>query len=205
MSAGELEHFLRSREELSDGARLLESIRAEFPAATTDEVASALATVARGEPCAAGPAAAAALCELAGLGDPLATADAIYNKSGEDPTEPQWFLWIAGYSYNWICNAGLSAVYFDFGDRQFADRIRVYEAIGAAEAVAVLRDADAAFGPDGPPATLEERQALLSDSLSARLAELGPRFWGLEHEIFTRAYLYALAHPRDFRAGGQMG
>lgn len=142
--------------------------------------------------------AAAALCRLAGLGDPLNTANKLYNESDRPVTEPQWFAWIAGYSYNWICNSGLRACYFDFDDRQFADRIRVYEAMGASTAAQVLREADWAFGAAGPAPTGAGRAAAISDELYQRLDALDQRFFACGHEIFTRAFLYALEHPSDF-------
>jgi hypothetical protein len=51
---------------------------------------------------------------LTGLGDPLATAYRLFNETKGALTEPQWFAWIAGYSYNWVCSSGLSACYFGF-------------------------------------------------------------------------------------------
>lgn len=155
--------------------------------------------VARGPKTRASANAAAALCQLAGLGDPLDTAYRLFHTPGRTLTEPQWFCWIAGYSCNWVCNAGLSACYFDFGDRQFADRIRVYDTIGATTAAQVLREADQALGTTGPAPTLAGRQAAISDELEQRLRELSPRFWACDHEIFTCAFLFALEHPADFR------
>lgn len=142
--------------------------------------------------------AAAALCQLAGLGDPLNTANKLFNESDRELTEPQWFAWIAGYSYNWISHTGLQACYFDFDERQFADRIRVYEAMGASTAAQVLREADRAFGDSGPAPTVEGRVDARSDELHQRLDALGSRFAACGEEIFTRAFLYALEHPSDF-------
>lgn len=182
-----------------DGAEMLAAVRATYPDCTDGELRDVLDAVARGRPSPASACAAAALCRLAGLGDPLATAFELFHAKGRPLTEPQWFAWIAGYSYNWICNGGLDACYFGFGDQQFADRLRVYEAIGAKTAVEILRAADAAFGAGGPAATLSGRQAAISDALDQRLRELSPRFWACGDEIFTCVLLYALQHPGDFR------
>ncbi len=182
-----------------DGAALLVALAEQFPAASDSERRSALERIARGPCSPASTRAAQALCRLAGLGEPHETAYRLYNKSEGAPTEPQWFLWNAGYSYNWICNSGLSACYFEFDDRHFADRIRVYEAIGAHAAAQVLREADLAFGPNGPAASLEGRQAKISAALDATLDGLSRRFWKCGDEINTRSYLYALEHPDDFR------
>lgn len=181
-----------------DGAELLAAVRQACPEASNDELRAACDTVARGRPSRAAANAAAALCQLAGLGDPLNTANKLFNESDRQLTEPQWFAWIAGYSYNWICNSGLQACYFDFDDRQFADRIRVYEAMGASTAAQVMREADRAFGDSGPAPTGEGRVDAISDELNARLDALGSRFFACGDEIFTRAFLYALEHPSDF-------
>ena len=181
------------------GTELLAAVRAAFPDCAHSDVLAALDSVARGRPTGASACAAAALCQLAGLGDPLDTAYELFNASERTLTEPQWFAWIAGYSYNWVCNSGLSACYFGFCDRQFADRVRVYEAIGAKTAAQVIREADQAFGAAGPAPTLAGRQAAISDVLDQRLEELGPRFWACDHEIFTCVYLFALDHPADFQ------
>lgn len=180
------------------GAELLADVRGACPDCADSDLAAALDLVARGRPTSASACAAAALCQLAGLGDPLDTAYRLFNASDRTLTEPQWFAWIAGNSYNWVCNAGLSACYFDFGDRQFADRVRVYEAIGAKAAAQVMREADQAFGEAGPAPTLAGRQAAISDELDQRLKELSPRFWACDHEIFTCVFLYALEHAADF-------
>lgn len=182
-----------------DGAELLAAVRVACPDCTDSDLRAALGSVARGRPTPASSCAAAALCQLAGLGDPLDTAYKLFNAADRTLTEAQWFAWIAGYSYNWVCNAGLSACYFDFGDKQFADRLRVYEAMGARTAAQVLREADQAFGAAGPAPTLARRQAEISDDLYKRLEELSPRFWACGDEIFTCAFLYALEHPADFR------
>ena len=121
------------------------------------------------------------------------------SRGGRPLTEPQWFAWIAGYSYNWICNSGLPACYFEFGDQQYADRIRVYDTIGAKAAAAVLRDADQAFGEAGPPPIAVERGAAWSAELHRRLEALGPRFSACKYEIFTCIFLYSLDHPGDFK------
>jgi hypothetical protein len=183
-----------------NGAELLAAVRGACPGCPDQDLRAALDAVARGPLTAASACAAAALCQVAGLGDPLDLAYKLFNEGGRTLTEPQWFAWIAGYSYNWVCNAGLSACYFDFDDRQFADRIRVYDAIGAKTAAQVLRDADQAFGDAGPAPTLAGRQAAISDELDQRLKELSPRFWACDDEIFTCIFLYALKHPADFQS-----
>jgi len=182
-----------------NGAELLVAVRGACPKCPDQDLRAALDAVARGPLTDASACAAAALCQLAGLGDPLNTAYQLFNEGDHALTEPQWFAWIAGYSYNWVCNAGLSACYFSFGDKQFADRIRVYETIGSKTAAQVMRDADQAFGAGGPSPTLAGRQAAISDRLDQRLKELSPRFWACDKEIFTRVFLYALEHPEDFR------
>lgn len=180
------------------GAELLQTIRAAH-VSTNDEIRAALDAVARGRASRASACAAAALCELEGLGDPLETASIIRNETDDELTQPQWFLWIAGYTYNWICNAGLAACYTDFDDEHYADRIRVYDAIGAVHAAQILREADRTFGPQGPPASSSARAQALTDTLRQDLRDLSPRFVACDDEIFTRAFLYALEHPRDFR------
>jgi hypothetical protein len=182
-----------------NGAELLAAVRRACPDCTDHDLRAALDSVARGCPTRASACAAAALCQLAGLGDPLDTAYKLRNETDRTLTEPQWFAWIAGYSYNWVCNAGLSACYFEFGDRQFADRVRVYETIGARTAAQVLREADRAFGTDGPAPTLAGRQAAISAELDQRLEELSPRFWACDNEVFTCVFLYALEHPAHFK------
>jgi hypothetical protein len=182
-----------------NGAELLAAVRGACPDCPDLDLQAALDSVARGPLTAASACAAAALCQMAGLGDPLDTAYNLFNKGGRTMTEPQWFAWIAGYSYNWVCNAGLGACYFDFDDKQFADRTRVYAAIGAEAAAQVMRDADQAFGPAGPAPTLAGRQAAISDELHQRLKELSPKFWACDNEIFTCIFLYALEHPADFK------
>ena len=184
-------------------SQLLGGVRDHFPDASHSEVRAAVESVARGAFSPASSCAAAALCSLLGYGDPLKTAERIFGSANLQPTEPQWFLWIAGYSFHWICNSGLRCCYFEFDDRHFADRIRVYEAIGAETAAEVLRDADSVFGPNGPADTLEGRQAQISDELYQGLRERSPRFWNCGDEIFTRSFLYALEHPTDFRDGGR--
>jgi hypothetical protein len=181
-----------------NGAELLAVVRGACPDCPDEDLRAAFDSVARGRPTQASACAAAALCQLAGLGDPLDTASKLFNSSDRTLTEPQWFAWIAGYSYNWVCNAGLSACYFSFDDRQFSDRIRVYEVIGAKTAAQVMREADQAFGASGPASTLAGRQAAISDELYQRLKELSPRFWACDNEIFTCIFLYALEHPADF-------
>lgn len=182
-----------------DGAELLAAVRGACPDCPDHDLRAAFESVARGPLTAASACAAAALCQMAGLGDPLQVAYKRFNEGGRTLTEPQWFAWIAGYSYNWISNAGLGACYFEFDDKQFADRTRVYEAIGARTAAQVMRDADQAFGAAGPAPTLAGRQAANSDALDQRLEELSPRFWACDDEIFTCIYLFALEHPADFR------
>ncbi|MFO1054379.1 MAG: DUF4375 domain-containing protein [Planctomycetota bacterium] len=182
-----------------NGAELLTAVRKGCPNCRDQDLQAAFDSVARGRPTPASACAAAALCHMTGLGDPLDTVYKHFHESGRTLTEPQWYAWIAGYSYNWICNAGLDACYFAFGDRQFADRIRVYEAIGAETAAQVMREADQAFGPTGPAPTMAERQAAISDAIERRLKDLSPRFWACDDEIFTCVFLYALEHREDFR------
>lgn len=182
-----------------NGVELLAAVRGACPECPDQDLRAALDAVARGPLTAASACAAAALCQMAGLGDPLDTAYKLFHAGDRPLTEPQWFAWIAGYSYNWVSNSGLSACYFSFGDKQFADRIRVYDAIGAKVAAQVMRDADLAFGAAGPAQTLAGRQAASSDGLWKRLEELNPRFWACDNEIFTSVFLYALDHPVDFK------
>ena len=186
-----------------DADELLRSAEAAFPSASREELRAAVEAVAHGPFSPGSSCAAAALCRLHGLGDPLETAFELHNRSADLLTEPQWFLAIVGYGYNWICNSGLVCCYLDFGDQQFADRIRVHEAIRAHAAAQVLREADLLFGPEGPPATQSERQARTSDAVWAGMKQLSPRFWACGDEIFTRAYLYALEHPGDFAGPGR--
>jgi hypothetical protein len=40
-----------------------------------------------------------------------------------------------------------------------------------------------------------------TSALDAKLDELSRRFWACCDEIYTRAYLYALAHAEDFAGG----
>jgi hypothetical protein len=181
-----------------NGAELLAAVRGACPKCSDQDLRAALDAVAHGPFTAASACAAAALCQMAGLGDPLDTAYKLFQE-GRPLTEPQWFAWIAGYSYNWISNSGLRPCYFSFDAQQYADRIRVYDTIGAKAAAAVLRDADQAFGEAGPPPTVLERIAARSDELIHRLEELQPRFWACEYEIFTCIFLYALDHPGDFK------
>ena len=184
-----------------DAAALLAAMDDTFPSASTEARASALECIAREHYSPTSMRAAETLCQLAGLGNPCDTAYRLYNDAQAELSEPQWFVWIAGYSYNWVCNSGLAACYFEFGEQQFADRVRVYDAIGATQAAQVMRDADQAFGPLGPAASLEGRQAQITDALDAKLDELSRRFWACGDEIYTRAYLYALAHAEDFAGG----
>ena len=181
-----------------DGSALVEALPRAFPSSSIEEQRDALNRVARGEPTPSSALAAEALCRIAGLGDPLETASLLFNESDDALTEPQWFLWIAGYSYNWVCNSGLTSCYFEFDERQYADRVRVYEAIGARRAAKAMRDADRAFGAAGPPVTLAGRQAMLTDDLRDQLTAVNPRFWECGDEITTQSYLYALEHPEDF-------
>lgn len=197
--ANELQAFLRGWDkDPIDGAALLCAASAAFPGVSHEELSAAVHAVARGAYSRASACAAAALCRFYGLGDPLESAFELRNTTGAVLAEPQWFLAIAGYSYQWICNSGLVACYLDFGDRQFADRIRVYEAIRAHSAVEVLREADLLFGSSGPPQMRAERQASLNDTVWNGLKALSPRFWACGDEIFTCAYLYALDHPQAF-------
>ncbi len=182
-----------------NGAELLAAVRGACPDCSAQDLRAAFESVARVPFTAASACAAAAFCQMAGLGDPLDTAFRFVHAGDSTLTQPQWFAWIAGYSYNWICNAGLGACYFEFEDKQFADRIRVYEAIGAKTAAQVMRDADQAFGAAGPAPTLAGRQAVSSDALDQRLKELSPRLWACDDEIFTCIFLYALERPADFR------
>lgn len=182
-----------------DVQELLSSVRESCPDASDDEVRRALESVARGPYSSASSCAAAALCHLHGLDDPLDTAAYIFNESDEEPTEPQWFLWCAGYTYNWICNGGLSSCYYEFTARQYGDRIRVYDAIGATRAAEVMRAADRAFGEAGPPPVVEDRSQHHSDEAAPRLEKLNPEFWKCGDEILTRALLYALEHPEHFK------
>ena len=185
--------------EYINGAELLAAVRGACPDCPDQDVRAALDAVAHGPFTAASACAAAALCQMAGLGDPLDTAYQLFHAGDRPLTEPQWFAWIAGYSYNWVSNSGLSACYFSFDEKQFADWRRVYEAIGAKVAAQVMRDADQAFGAAGPAPTLTGRQAAMSDGLWKRLEELSPRFWACDNEIFTCIFLYALDHPGDFK------
>ena len=105
-----------------DADEMLSMVRSAFPSADSSEHVAALESVARGAITAASPCAAAAICQLVGLGDPLETASSLHRRSGSSLSEPQWLLWIAGYSYNWICSSGLNACYFSFPARQYADR-----------------------------------------------------------------------------------
>jgi hypothetical protein len=196
----ELRAFIeRWNKDYIKGSELLAALRRAHQDCTDDDVRVALGSVARDGPSATSAHAAAALCELAGIGDPLDTAMHLYNKSAAQLTEPQWFAWIAGYSYNWICNAGLRSCYSDFGDEQFADRIRVYDAIGATTAASVMREADRAWGVDGPPANACDRAAAWTDAIRSRLEALSPRFWACGDEIFTRVLLYTLENAEDFK------
>ena len=177
---------------------MLDMVRSAFPDTGNPEIESAFESVARGPISPASPCAAGSLCNLVGLGDPLDTAFNLFNSSDSGLSEPQWFLWIAGYTYNWVCNSGLSSCYFEFPVRQYGDRIRVYEAIGAHGAAAVMREADLAFGDDGPPPVVEDRSSWFSDDAYARIGELSSQFRECGDEIFTRAYLYAMEHPSHF-------
>ncbi|MFO0475955.1 MAG: hypothetical protein ACK52K_12480 [Alphaproteobacteria bacterium] len=182
-----------------NGAELLAAVRGACPKCSDQDLRAVLDAVAHGSFSAASACAAAALCQMAGLGDPLDTAFKLFQGGGRPMTEPHWFAWIAGYSYNWICNSGLPACYFEFGDQQYADRIRVYDTIGAKAAAAVLRDADQAFGEAGPPPIAVERGAAWSAELHRRLEALGPRFSACKYEIFTCIFLYSQDHPGDFK------
>ena len=182
-----------------DGAELLAAVRGACPKCSDQDLRAALDAVAHGPFTTASACAAAALCQMAGLGNPPDTAYKLA-REGRPLTEPQWFALIAGYSYNWIINSGLTACYFHFDDPQYADRIRVYDTIGAKAAAAVLRDADQAFGEAGPPPTVAERVDAGSDELLRRFdEELYPRFKACGKEIFTCIFLYALDHPGDFK------
>ena len=193
-----MDDWIRSWDD-GDGGALLEALSRTFPEASVAEQRRALESLARGSYSSTSTLAGEALCRLAGLGNPCDTAYRLYNKSDAKLTDPQRFLWIAGYGYNWVCSGGLSVCYFAFDEAHFADRVRVYEVIGAKQAAQVMREADQAFGPNGPAATLAGRQAQITDALDARLDKASRRFWACGEEIYTQAYLYALEHPGDFQ------
>jgi hypothetical protein len=184
----------------TNGRAVLGGLRTAHPGVEDAHLRHALTAIAHGAPSAASTAAAAALCALAGI-DPLAVAERRHH-ARETLTDPQWFAWIAGYGYHWVCNAGLSACYFEFDERQFADRVRVYDAIGAVDAAAAVRAGDLAFGAAGPPASLEGRIDALRTvvGLDVALRAASERFWACGDEIFTRVLLYCLEHADDFRS-----
>lgn len=184
-----------------DADALLKSLRAAQPDASEGEIGGALESVARGDFSAASSCAAAALCQHRGLGDPVERASELYNDDAE-LTDSQWVIWVASNSFGWILNSGLSACYYEFEARQYEDRIRGFEQIGATAAAEVMRRADAAFGDGGPPPVAEDRSQYHSDEAGDRFEELAPEFWALSDEVSTRAYLYALEHPDDFTPPG---
>ena len=183
--------------DLVDAEALLASMLEACPDATPGEIDAALEAVARGEFSAASVCAAAALCVRAGIGDPVERASELYN-SDANLTDPQWVVWVASSSFGWILNSGLSACYYEFEEAQYRDRIRAFEVIGAEQAAAVMREADAAFGEAGPPPVEEDRSQYRSDEAAGRLQELGPKFWACDDEVSTRRYLYALENREDF-------
>ncbi len=191
------------RERSDDPGYPLAFLRSVLRAWNDEQIVEAVECIARGAACPESVVAAAALCELRGLEhDPLDVAMELWEKPGHRLTEPQWFVWIAGYSYNWICNGGLSACYASFEAEQFEDWLRVYRTIGAEKTASVMQRADAAFGDDGPPSDHAARVAAMDDSVDAALQDLGPEFFACGDEIFTRAFLYALEHRSHFELSG---
>ncbi len=181
-----------------DASEMLSSIRNVYPNASDDEIREAVETVARGPFSPASSCAATTLSHLHGLDDPFDTASYWYNASEEEPTDPQWLVFCASYTYGWIINSGLSACYYEFDAQQYGDRIRVFEVIGATKAAEVMREADRAFGKAGPPPVVEDRSSFYSDDAVPLLEALNQKFWDCGDEIATRSHLYALENVTHF-------
>ncbi len=101
-----------------------------------------------------------------------------------------------------ILNGGLAQYFVNPSGDQWRDAMAGFEAMGSKERLAILREAIAFFGPDGPSENHSKRQAQLSWLYKKNDAI----FDGLDSRYFKSAEVtavlltrYVLAHPDGFR------
>ena len=100
-----------------------------------------------------------------------------------------------------ICNGGMTNVYTNGSGEEFPYRIACFEAIGAHKTAAIIRQADAAFGPAGPPPDEEDREDYYAehyDELEATLEGL----WPDDNEVEICIPIYVLENADKFRKPG---
>ena len=165
------------------------SVREEFPRARSEELGQALETLAGGIPSALSSRAAAALSQLRRIDEPLSAVHQLFHDSDREMTEPQWALWLASSTEEWIRESGFAACLSELTMVRFEERIEIYEAIGASRASDVMRRA------------LAMREGLLAverSGLNEDLRALDGEFLECREEIVTRSLLHALDHASHF-------
>ena len=165
------------------------SVRDEFPQACSEELGLALETLAGGIPSAVSSRAAAALCQLRGIDEPLSSVHRRFHDSDREMTEPQWSLWLASSTEEWIRESGFAACLSELTIVRFEERIEVYEQIGAKSAADVMRRASAIRAD-----VLAKEQPELPEGFRS----LDDEFLECREEILTRSLLYALEHVHHF-------
>lgn len=147
-------------------------------------------------------AGALGLCTLRGMESPTKhVARRLQEVGFAGLSEPQRVVWAANRLLWRVSNGGLANVYSNGAGKECDYRHRAFEAIGVPELAGVVREADAAFGPDGPPPGEREREDAVGkkfDELRDAWQPLERRYWDLSDRARVRIYTYALEHPADF-------
>ena len=129
--------------------------------------------------------------------------DRIKERGVESLSEVQRLFHAAWWLVHRVRNGGLANVYSNGRGPEYPDRHRAFEAIGVPELAEIVRAADRAFGPEGPPDDFDRREDVVGerwDELKALWQPLEQRFFTRAEEAEFRAYRFALAHPEEFRA-----
>ncbi|MBI5853326.1 MAG: DUF4375 domain-containing protein [Planctomycetes bacterium] len=141
---------------------------------------------------------------LRGMADPVEVVlDRIKERGFESLSDAQRLFYAAWWLVHRVGNGGLANVYSNGRGREYPDRHRAFEAIGVPELAEIVREADRAFGPEGPPDDFDRREDVVGerwDELQATWRPLEQRFFAASEEAKFRAYRFALAHQGEFRA-----
>ena len=101
-----------------------------------------------------------------------------------------------------VNNGGFSQFYLNSSGDQAVETVAALERIGATRMAALVRDANAAFGPSGPARDRDERgtQLLaLGDAADAHWQALSAKFWDYPDDLTALVRAYVSAHRGEFR------
>jgi len=136
----------------------------------------------------------------AGVTDAYGFVTDLYHRKGiKGLTESQlYYLTLSSLDAE-VRNGGLSQYYFNSSGELAAHAVKAARGVGATELAAIIREANALFGKDGPDADRDQRMDQLSKINLETLERLDTRYYKCSEKLDELLPRFVAAHPEAFR------